>query len=286
MKIRKLSFTLIFCLLHLTAAALYAGDATARTANLTVEDFNINNGNPPNNVGGNFGESPANSPCEFVADQPDALHNPSGHSMRLTHPEYVNCLFFSKLGPDPVANHPLDASSYKSVSFYMKSNFVNGPRSFGMQLRDTSNNIRRVWVGEIPTNTWKKISIPFLQFKKVVYNPGPLDISRLTQFDVNYEVVQGGSGGTAFIDQIAFSRQIANLTIADFEYGNLDNLGGYINFWSNSNCYMGIGGSGFINYHDIEHIANYQILALNYKNLPIYALDTTIRMFIALIMHN
>ena len=238
------------------AAAGFAEEVPVdRTANLMIEDFNINNGNPPNNVGGNFGESAPYS-CPFAADSKDALGNPTGRSMRLPYVSGNVCKFYSDLGPEPINLHPLDASHYKSVHFYMRRSPIN-PSPFismmlGVQLNDVAGHMRMVWLLDRVTDQWKQFSIPVLQFTKSPFNTFPytggLDITRLKDFDVFFSA--GTENGNVFFDQLSFSDKISNLIIADFQsFGGYNNVGGFSNFWTNSACSSNqVYGSATIDY--------------------------------------
>jgi len=269
MDIQKISAAAACLILSLIVSFRVFASETAELLppqQLVISDFNINNGNPPNNVGGAWGEWNSTSvPCSFSLDASDALRNPSGHSMKLYYDvsspyPYIACAFWERLGPEPIHFNLLDGSAYKSLSFY-----VRGDRSgdfspkVKIELKDISLNPRAVIVENITTQ-WKKVTIPFLQFEKTPLPAVPvlsdeLDQSQLAEFTVRFDKNTAGSQvqGNIFIDHVALSTEIAPLIIASFDpelvIPGIDNVSGLINPWGEYCGFENTAGYVGITYH-------------------------------------
>lgn len=216
-------------------------------AEFVISDFNVHNGNPPNNVGGIWGEWPSDSPCEFTPVLNDALHNPAGHSMQLHYDvndpnPYVACAFWEQLGPNPVQLYSLDGSAYKSLSFYVKGDRSSQFSSKGkVELKDVSFQPKAVIVESI-TRNWKKVTIPYLQFERtplpsIAFPADDLDQSQLAEFAVRFDknTAQGILTGDILIDHVTLSTQVAPLTVANFDPElpfNTNNIAGLVGSWN------------------------------------------------------
>lgn len=193
----------VLALFFMTALLGFVSPFTmASPTELVIADFN--SGNKPNNIGGDFGtwDKDPNDDTQgtkMAFEPEDSLGNPSGYSIRLDYdvdspnPAYNG--FWMKLDGE-------DATTYKSVSFYIKGDKEKGfTKRVKIELKDMSNQPSPYIVTGI-TGEWQKVTIPLEKFRKMK------DWSRMNEFVVVFDDINSRpKEGTIYIDQVAFSKE-------------------------------------------------------------------------------
>ena len=168
------------------------------TEELVVANFN--NGEKPNNLGGNFGawnKDPSDSTqwCKEGFDNV-TRRGDTGFAMKLD---------YSVDSPNPAYNGfwmtipNLDASEYDALNFWVKGDPKAGYTTvFKIELKNANKQIGRYYVSSV-SDQWQEISIPLSEFK------GLIDKTNLTEFVLVFEDrMASNKKGVLYIDDIRF----------------------------------------------------------------------------------
>ncbi len=179
----------------LVMAVAFVGYAQA--APLAVADFD--SGSKPNNLGGDFGSwdkdpNDQTQGCQISFDS-TVKHGDAGYALKVD---------YDVESPNPAYNgfwmklNNLDASQYKTMSFFVKGDSEKGFTSqFKIELKN-KNEVGKYMVTGV-TDQWQKISIPLDKFR------GLNDRTGLTEFVVVFDDINATEKyGAIYIDDVTF----------------------------------------------------------------------------------
>lgn len=182
----------------LSVFLLYAPQVQAKE--LVVADFD--NGEKPNNVGGNFGawdKDPTDS-SQSCKDSFDDLnsHGLDGFSLKLEYdvdsrnPAYNG--FWMML-------QELDATGYDNVSFWVKGDKAAGYSNvFKVELKNAKKETGSYYVTNV-TDSWRNVVIPLKKMR------GMTSFSGLKEFVIVFEdKIASAKTGVLYIDDITFTK--------------------------------------------------------------------------------
>lgn len=166
-------------------------------APLVVDDFD--SGSKPNKLGGDFGSwdkdpNDQTQGCQISFDS-TVKHGDAGYGLKVD---------YDVESPNPAYNgfwmklNNLDASKYKTLSFYAKGDSEKGFTSqFKVELKN-KNEVGKYMVTGL-TDQWQKISIPLDKFR------GLNDKTGLTEFVIVFDDINATEKyGALYVDDIDF----------------------------------------------------------------------------------
>ncbi|RLG56894.1 MAG: hypothetical protein DRN83_03065 [Hadesarchaea archaeon] len=217
--------TVAFAALVLLFAVMGAPGATANPAALVYDDFN--DGTLGTNLGGAAGAMSYDGSHDPEVDfTTDAAEGAYALSIDYNFPDGQWCGYWSFFHSDESA---LDLSSYTDLRMRVKG--ASGGEKFKVELQDTNNNGRGVYVTVVPgfesglSTSWQTLVIP-------LYNFGPVvDLSKVKQVNIVFDL--SPTVGTVYVDEIKFTdlsppaSRPSGLILDDFNDGRgPNNLGG------------------------------------------------------------
>ncbi|MBI4387814.1 MAG: hypothetical protein HY582_02060 [Candidatus Omnitrophica bacterium] len=221
------------------------GQSCASHTGMCVDDLVVAHFNwtPPNQLGGNWGLWNAGGfeGCALVLDSdvsgaPNMFSQALEYNLSLQDQPY--CGMWMHLGPydNQGMPTPFDASSYKTMSFYVKGDLTASfTDKFIVELKNGYST--HPYLVQGITHQWQRYDIPLLAFT------GGLDTRALTEFVTafSHDYTYPPSGKIS-MDHITLSHRVTDLLIADFQiewpnnYGgsasNLNNLRGLFGSWN------------------------------------------------------
>ena len=196
-------------LLAVTAAVFFANVGVAQPPSAGVAGnelviADLDTGDKPNNLGGDFGTWDKDPNDETQSSQmsfesQDALGDDLGYSVRLDsdvdspNPAYNG--FWMKL-------QGLDATAYNTLNFYVKGDAEHGfTKRLKVELKDMSNQPSQFIITGL-TDQWQKFSIPFEKFRRVK------NWDQLNEFVVVFDDINSNpKTGTLYVDQITLTSE-------------------------------------------------------------------------------
>ena len=164
---------------------------------------NFDNGEKPNNLGGNFGawNKDPSDPTQWCKESFDnaVRHGDAGFAMKLD---------YSVDSPNPAYNgfwmtlSNLDVSKYDAVNLWVKGDSKIGYTTvFKIELKNANKQVGRYYVTNV-NDQWQEISIPLSEFK------GLIDKASLTEFVIVFEDrMASNKKGVLYIDDIRFVKK-------------------------------------------------------------------------------
>ena len=161
---------------------------------------NFDNGEKPNNLGGNFGawNKDPSDPTQWCKEGFDNVNRrgDTGFTMKLD---------YSVDSPNPAYNGfwmtlpNLDASKYDAINLWVKGDPKAGYTTvFKIELKNANKQTGRYYVSNV-SDQWQEISIPLSEFK------GLIDKTNLTEFVLVFEDrMASNKKGVLYIDDIRF----------------------------------------------------------------------------------
>ena len=164
---------------------------------------NFDNGEKPNNLGGNFGawNKDPSDPTQWCKEGFDNVtrNGNTGFAMKLD---------YSVDSPNPAYNGfwmmlpNFDASKYDAINLWVKGDSRAGYTTvFKIELKNSSKQVGRYYVSNV-SDQWQEISIPLAEFK------GLIDKTSLTEFVIVFEDrMASNKKGVLYIDDIRFVKK-------------------------------------------------------------------------------
>ena len=198
----KLTRTFAALLVVMVAFSMALSTPALALKELVIADFDT--GDKPNNIGGDFGgwdkdPNDETQGTKLSFEPEDALGDPAGYSARLD---------YDVDSPNPAYNgywmkmNGEDASSYNTLSFYIKGSAERGfTKRIKIEMKDM-NNKPSPYVFSGITDQWQRVTIPFEKFRRIE------DWGAMNEFVIVFDDINSNPKvGTIWVDHIAFTKE-------------------------------------------------------------------------------